>query len=41
MMTYLHGDQQYIIVQIGQGGTLAGSLVALRLPQGAAGEAGH
>ena len=32
MMTYLHDGQQYIIVQIGQGGTLPGSLAALRLP---------
>ncbi len=32
MMTYLHDGQQYIIVQIGQGGTFPGSLAALRLP---------
>ena len=41
MMTYLHEGQQYIIVQIGQGGTFPGSLAALRLPADAAGDAGH
>ena len=41
MMTYLHEGQQHIIVQVGRGGTLAGSLVALRLPEGAGGDAGH
>ena len=32
MMTYLHEGQQYIVVQIGRGGTFPGSLAALRLP---------
>ncbi|MXY23244.1 MAG: PQQ-binding-like beta-propeller repeat protein [Acidobacteria bacterium] len=32
MMTYLHDGHQYIVVQIGQGGTFPGSLAALRLP---------
>ena len=36
MMTYLHDGQQYIIVQIGQGGTFPGSLAALRLPMNSA-----
>jgi quinoprotein glucose dehydrogenase len=33
MMTYMHEGQQYIIVQVAQGGTMPGSLAALRLPQ--------
>ena len=33
MMTYMHEGQQYIIVQVARGGTMAGSLAALRLPQ--------
>ena len=40
MMTYLDQGQQYIVVQIGQGGRFPGSLAALRLPADAAG-AGH
>ena len=32
MMSYMHDDHQYIVVQIGQGGTFPGSLAALRLP---------
>jgi len=31
MMTFLHDDRQYVVVQIG-GGDYPGSLVALRLP---------
>jgi len=34
MMTYQHEDRQFIIVQIGQGGSFPGSLVALALPEG-------
>ena len=41
MMTYLHEGRQHIIVQVGRGGTMPGSLVALRLPEGAAGGDGH
>ena len=41
MMTYMHEGQQYIIVQVAQGGTMAGSLAALRLPAGATGGDGH
>ena len=33
MMTYMHEGRQYIVVQIGQGGSFPGSLVALRLPE--------
>ncbi|MYH29030.1 MAG: PQQ-binding-like beta-propeller repeat protein [Acidobacteria bacterium] len=33
MMTYMHEGQQYIIVQVAAGGTMPGSLAALRLPQ--------
>ena len=32
MMSYMHEGRQHIIVQIGQGGTFPGSLVALALP---------
>ena len=34
MMTYQHEGRQFIVVQIGQGGTFPGSLVALALPEG-------
>ena len=33
MMTYMHEGRQYIVVQIGQGGTFPGSLAALALPE--------
>jgi len=33
MMTYMHEGQQYIIVQVAAGGSMPGSLAALRLPQ--------
>ena len=33
MMTYMHEGQQYIIVQVARGGSMPGSLAALRLPQ--------
>ena len=32
MMTYMHGGRQYLVVQIGEGGTYLGSLAALALP---------
>ncbi|MCY3846652.1 MAG: PQQ-binding-like beta-propeller repeat protein [Acidobacteria bacterium] len=41
MMTYLHEGQQYIIVQVGRGGSFPGSLAALRLPEGFGSEAGQ
>ena len=41
MMTYLHDGHQYIVVQVGQGGTFPGSLAALRLPIDSAGGDGH
>ena len=34
MMTYQHEGRQFIVVQIGQGGTFPGSLVGLALPEG-------
>jgi glucose dehydrogenase len=34
MMTYEHEGQQYIVVQIAQGGVFPASLAALRLPAG-------
>lgn len=33
MMTYMHEGRQYIVVQIGKGGSFPGSLVALALPE--------
>ena len=33
MMTYLHEDRQFVVVQIGEGGKFPGSLAALALPQ--------
>ena len=41
MMTFEHEGQQHIVVQIGRGGSFPGSLVALRLPEGAVGGEGH
>ena len=32
MMTYMHEGEQYIVVQIGQGGVMQGALAALKLP---------
>ena len=32
LMTYMHDGQQYIVVQVGAGGTLPGSLAAFALP---------
>ena len=32
MMTYLHAGRQYVVVQIGEGGSFPGSLAALALP---------
>ena len=34
MMTYMHEGEQYIVVQVGQGGVMQGSLAAFRLPGG-------
>ncbi len=34
MMTYMHDDHQYIVVQVAQGGVFQGALAALRLPGG-------
>ena len=34
MMTYQHEGRQFIVVQIGHGGTFPGSLVGLALPEG-------
>ena len=41
MMTYMHEDRQYIVVQIGRGGTFPGSLAAFALPDDDAPELGH
>ena len=32
MMTYAHEGRQFIVVQVGQGGTVPGSLAAFALP---------
>ena len=34
MMTYMHEGQQYIVVQVAQGGSFQGALAALKLPSG-------
>ena len=34
MMTYMHEGEQYIVVQVAQGGVMQGSLAALKLPGG-------
>ncbi len=41
MMTYMHEDRQYIVVQIGRGGTFPGSLAAFALPDDDEPELGH
>ena len=33
MMTYLHEGRQYIVVQVGRGGSVPGSLAAFALPE--------
>ncbi len=32
MMTYLHEGEQYIVVQVAEGGVMMGALAALKLP---------
>ena len=34
MMTYMHEGEQYIVVQVAQGGVMQGALAALKLPGG-------
>ena len=41
MMTYQHDGRQFIIVQVGQGGTVPGSLAAFALPGDSTSQAGH
>ena len=41
MMTYMHEGRQFVIVQVGQGGTYPGSLAALALPASETAGDGH